>query len=78
VYGSGGDIGEKEKNSDLKAGHMRPKYECVRTYLGAFERTCAECMCVKWAMRSNVKGTFERIRASVCVCDGVLRSNTRK
>jgi hypothetical protein len=71
-------VGGKKENSDLKIGHVRPKYECVRTYVGAFERPCAECMCVKWAMRSNIKGTFERIRASVCVCDGALWSNTRK
>jgi hypothetical protein len=40
-------VGGKKENSDLKIGHVRPKYECVRTYVGAFERTCTECMCVK-------------------------------
>jgi hypothetical protein len=67
LYGGVKMRGKKE-NSDIKIGHVRPKYECIRMYVGAFERTCAECVCVKWALRSNVKGTFERIRASVCVC----------
>jgi hypothetical protein len=67
-----------KKNSDLKIGHVRPKNECVRTYMSAFDRIRAECMCNRWALCSNVKGTFERIRASMCVCDGALRSNTCK
>jgi hypothetical protein len=70
--------GGKEMNSDLKIGHVSPKTECVRMYVCAFKRTCAECVCVKWAMRSNIKGTFECICASVCVCDGALWSNRRK
>jgi hypothetical protein len=73
-----GESGVKKENSDLNIGHLRPKYECIRTYVGALERTCAECVCVKWALRLNVKGTFECIRASVCVCVGALRSNTCK
>jgi hypothetical protein len=67
-----------KKNNDLKIGHMRPKTECIRMFVSAFDCICAECMCNRWALRSNVKGTFERIRASVCVCDGALRSNTHK
>jgi hypothetical protein len=39
--------GEKRKESDLKAGHVRPKNECVRTYISTFDRTRAECMGVK-------------------------------
>jgi hypothetical protein len=45
---SGEENGGKGKESDLKAGHVRPKNECVRTYScwvhvcqvsHAFERT---------------------------------------
>jgi hypothetical protein len=64
-----------KKNNDLKIGHVRPKNECVRTYVSAFDRIRVECMCNRWALRSNVKGTFERIRASVCVYDGALWSS---
>jgi hypothetical protein len=47
-------MGGRGRNSDLKIGHVKVQLECVRTYISAFDRTCAECMCVKWAMRSNV------------------------
>jgi hypothetical protein len=77
LYG-GVKVGGKRRNSELKIGHLRVQLKCVRTYEGVFDRTCAECVCVKWALCSNVKGMFERIRASVCVCDGALQSNTRK
>jgi hypothetical protein len=62
VYGAM-KVGGKKENSDLKIGHVRPKYECVRTYVSAFNRICAECVCAKWTLRSNVQGAFERIRA---------------
>jgi hypothetical protein len=39
--------GEKGRESDLKAGHARPKNEYVRTYLSTFDRTHAECLGVK-------------------------------
>jgi hypothetical protein len=44
---AGEENGGKGKESDLKAGHVRPKNECIRTYIGTFERTRARCMCVK-------------------------------
>jgi hypothetical protein len=25
-------VGEKKENSDLKIGHVMPKYECIRMY----------------------------------------------
>jgi hypothetical protein len=56
-------LGGRGRNSDLKIGYVRVQLECVRTYIYAFDRTRAECMCVKWALRSNVQGKFERIRA---------------
>jgi hypothetical protein len=43
--------GEK---SDLKAGHVRAKNKCNRMYISAFDRIRAACMCVKWALCSNV------------------------
>jgi hypothetical protein len=52
-----------KKNSDLEIGDVRVQLECVRTYIGAFDRTHAKCMCVKWALRSNVQSTVERRRA---------------
>jgi hypothetical protein len=39
--------GGKGKENDLKAGHVIPKNECVRTYIGMFDRIRAGCMCVK-------------------------------
>jgi hypothetical protein len=53
VYGTvnvGGGGGGKKENSDLKIGHVRPKYECVRTYVSAFVRICGECVCAKWTL----------------------------
>jgi hypothetical protein len=47
VYGGGGNNGEKGKNNDLKIGHVRVQLECVRKYVSTFDRTRAECMCVK-------------------------------
>jgi hypothetical protein len=40
--------GGKRRKNDLKIGHMKAQLECVRTYVSAFDRTRAECMCVKW------------------------------
>jgi hypothetical protein len=34
-------MGEKGKKSDLKTGHVRPKNEYVRTYIGTLDRTRA-------------------------------------
>jgi hypothetical protein len=62
VYGAVEEMRKKE-NSDLKLGHVRPKYECVRTYVGAFDSIHAECVCTKWALCSNVQVAFERMRA---------------
>jgi hypothetical protein len=47
VYGAS-ESGGKRRNSDLKAGHVRPKYECV---------------CAKWVLRSNIQGAFGHMRA---------------
>jgi hypothetical protein len=66
------------RKSDLKAGHVRAKNSCDRMYVNAFVLIHAECVCVKWALRSNVQGTFECMRAGVCVCDRALRSNKHK
>jgi hypothetical protein len=44
VYGGGGDNGEKGKNSDLKIGHVRVQFVCIRTYVSAFDRTCVGCV----------------------------------
>jgi hypothetical protein len=46
---------------------MSLKTEYVRTYVSAFERTCVECVCVKWAMRLNVKGSSNAF-VHQCVC----------
>jgi hypothetical protein len=40
-------MGERGKKSDLKAGHVRPKTEYVRTYISTFDCTRAGCMGVK-------------------------------
>jgi hypothetical protein len=58
--------GEEGKN-DLKEGHVRAKNACDRTYISAFDRILAKGVCVKWALCSNVQGTFERMRAKMCV-----------
>jgi hypothetical protein len=42
-----GKMGEKGRESDLKAGHVRPKNKYVRMYLSTFDRIHAECMGVK-------------------------------
>jgi hypothetical protein len=63
-------MGKKGMNNDLKTGHVSPKTECVRTHIIAFDRTREECMC-------QVCFAFKRIHATVCVSDGVLRSNTQ-
>jgi hypothetical protein len=47
LYGKGEENGEKGRNSDLKAGHVRPKNEYVRTYISTFDRTRAGYMGVK-------------------------------
>jgi hypothetical protein len=47
LYGGGEENGENGRNSDLKAGHVRPKNEYVRTYISTFNRTPAGCMGVK-------------------------------
>jgi hypothetical protein len=41
VYDRRGNEGKKRGKSDLKAGLGGPKTEYVRTYICAFERTCA-------------------------------------
>jgi hypothetical protein len=38
---AGWKMGKRGKESDLKAGHVRPKNECVRTYISTFDRTHA-------------------------------------
>jgi hypothetical protein len=35
---------EGRRKNDLKAGHMRAKNECDRTYLSAFDHIRAECV----------------------------------
>jgi hypothetical protein len=56
---NGGNLYDCEEmrggNSDLKIGHVRLQLECVRTYVSAFDRTHAECICVKCALHWNVK-----------------------
>jgi hypothetical protein len=41
------------KESDLKRGHVSAQNTCDRTYVRAFDRIRAECVCVKWALHSN-------------------------
>jgi hypothetical protein len=33
-----------KKKSDLEIGHLRPKNECVRTYVSTFDCTYAGCV----------------------------------
>jgi hypothetical protein len=58
---------EGRRKSGLKAGHVRAKNECDRTYVSAFDRIRAECVSVKWALHSNVQGMFNHMHAGVCV-----------
>jgi hypothetical protein len=46
---------------------VRAQITCDRTYVRAFDRIRAECVCVKWALCWNVQVTFERMRAGVGV-----------
>jgi hypothetical protein len=46
---------------------VRAENVCDRTYISVFDRIRAEGVCVKWALRSNVQGTFECMHAGVCV-----------
>jgi hypothetical protein len=57
----------EKRNSDLEIGHVRVQLACDRSYIGVFDRIHAEGVCVKWALCSNAEGTFERMRARVCV-----------
>jgi hypothetical protein len=59
--------GGKEMNSDLKIGHVSPKTECVRMHVSTFNRTRAECISVKCALRSNVKVDI-RTHSCINVC----------
>jgi hypothetical protein len=77
VYGRRGKMGKKGMNNDLKIGHVSPKTECVRTHIIAFDRTREECICQVCFAFERKGRTFERIHATVCVSDGVLRSNTQ-
>jgi hypothetical protein len=45
---------EGRRKSDLKEGHVRAKNECDRTFVSAFDRIRAACVC-------QVGSTFERI-----------------
>jgi hypothetical protein len=54
------------RKSDLKIGHVKVKLECVRTYVSAFDRTRAECICGKCALRSNLRGLHERVCVMGC------------
>jgi hypothetical protein len=54
VYGTG-EMKKEGRESDLKAGHVRPKNECDRTYRSAFNRIRVECVC-------RVGSAFERTR----------------
>jgi hypothetical protein len=46
---------------------VRVQNACNRLYVCAFDRIRVECVCVKWALRSNVQGTFDCMRAGACV-----------
>jgi hypothetical protein len=46
---------------------VRAKNACDRSYVSAFDRIRDKGVCVKWALRLNVQGTFERMRAGMCV-----------
>jgi hypothetical protein len=46
---------------------VRAENACDRKYVSAFDRIRAEGVCVKWVLRSNIQGTFEHMRAGVCV-----------
>jgi hypothetical protein len=41
------EMGGKGRKNDLKIGHVKVQLECVRTFVSAFDRTRAECMCGK-------------------------------
>jgi hypothetical protein len=66
MYGALEKRGGRREN-DLKEGHVRAKNACDRSYVSAFDRIRAKGVCVKWALRLNVQGTFERMRAGMCV-----------
>jgi hypothetical protein len=71
-------MGEKGKKSDLKAGHVRPKNKYVQTYIGTFNRTRAGAWVSSESCVRTYVSKFKRMRAGKCVCDGALRSNTRR
>jgi hypothetical protein len=71
-------MGERGRESDLKAGHVRPKSEYVRTYISMFDRTRAESRVSSESCVRMYVSKFERMRAGSRVCDGVLWSNTRR
>jgi hypothetical protein len=56
-----------ERKCDLKIGHVSPKTECVRTHISAFDRTRAKCICVKCALRLNIKVDV-RTHSCISVC----------
>jgi hypothetical protein len=61
MYGRRKEMGKRGVNSDLKAGHKKPKTEYVRTYKCAFDRTRAGEWCVC---------ACECTRAVLWMCEG--------
>jgi hypothetical protein len=76
LYGWLGKMGERGGENDLKVGHEGPKTECVRTYIGTFDRTRAGCMSVCASYVRTYASKFERMRAVQCVRKGALLSNS--
>jgi hypothetical protein len=83
----------KGKRGDLKGSREELKNACDRTYVRAFDRMRAECVCViRRCSRTNasefecrpvsaIERTYVHSNAcvqSVCVCDRALCSNKRK
>jgi hypothetical protein len=73
-------LGENEggKNSDLKIGYVRLQLECVRTHISTFDRTHAECISEKCALRLNVKVDVRTHSCNnVCVWWGTAVEHTQ-
>jgi hypothetical protein len=70
--------GENDMNSDLKIGHVSPKTECVRTYVSAFECTCAECVCQELSAFERKGGHSSAfVQQCVCVWWGIAVEHTK-
>jgi hypothetical protein len=66
-------VGGKGRNSDLKIGHVRVQLECNRSYVGAFDRIYAECVCEIGQYGRTNANEFERSSVSTFECKGCVR-----